>query len=167
MFNFKIPYILLLIPVITYLFFRKNSNGAIKVPGIQVIKKYSKTNKKHLLGKLFIYLSSLVMIIALARPQTTTESKVVKKEGIDIVISLDLSKSMEAVDFIPNRLEKSKEILAQFIDKRPNDRLSLVVFGGEAYTKVPLTFDHDVLKTMVSTITTDDISSNNRTAIGM
>ncbi|MGL4946209.1 MAG: vWA domain-containing protein, partial [Cetobacterium sp.] len=122
MFNFKIPYILLLIPVITYLFFRKNSNGAIKVPGIQVIKKYSKTNKKHLLGKLFIYLSSLVMIIALARPQTTTESKVVKKEGIDIVISLDLSKSMETVDFIPNRLEKSKEILAQFIDKRPNDR---------------------------------------------
>ncbi|MGL4946783.1 MAG: VWA domain-containing protein, partial [Cetobacterium sp.] len=91
----------------------------------------------------------------------------VKKEGIDIVISLDLSKSMETVDFIPNRLEKSKEILAQFIDKRPNDRLSLVVFGGEAYTKVPLTFDHDVLKTMVSTITTDDISSNNRTAIGM
>lgn len=167
MFNFKMPYILLLIPIVTYLFFKKKSNGAIKVPGIQVIKKYSKINKKHLLGKVFIYLSTVCIILALARPQTRSERKIVKKDGIDIVISLDLSKSMETPDFNPNRIEKSKEILTQFIDKRPNDRLSLVIFGGEAYTKVPLTFDHNVLKNTVSTITTDDISSNNRTAIGM
>ncbi|MGL5349768.1 MAG: vWA domain-containing protein [Cetobacterium sp.] len=167
MFNFKLPYILLLIPIVTYLFFRKRASGAIKVPGIQIIKKHSKGSKKHLLGKVLIYLSTIFMIFALARPQVTSEGKIIKKDGIDIVISLDLSKSMEARDFNPNRLEKSKEILNTFVDKRANDRISLVVFGGEAYTKVPLTFDHDVLKNMISTITTDDISSNNRTAIGM
>lgn len=167
MYNFKIPYILILIPIVTYLFFRKRSQGAIKVPGIQIIKKYSKGSKKHLLGRVFMYLSTVFMILALARPQLTTEGKVVKKDGIDIAIALDLSKSMEARDFNPNRLEKSKELLNDFVDKRPNDRLSLVVFGGEAYTKVPLTFDHSVLKNMISNITTDDITSNNRTAIGM
>lgn len=167
MYNFKMPYILVLIPIVTYLFFRKRSQGAIKVPGIQIIKKYSKGSKKHILGRIFIYLSTVFMILALARPQLTTEGKVVKKDGIDIAIALDLSKSMEARDFNPNRLEKSKELLKEFIDKRPNDRLSLVVFGGEAYTKVPLTFDHSVLKNMISNITTDDITSNNRTAIGM
>ncbi|ERT69111.1 hypothetical protein HMPREF0202_01078 [Cetobacterium somerae ATCC BAA-474] len=167
MYNFKMPYILVLIPIVTYLFFRKRSQGAIKVPGIQIIKKYSKGSKKHLLGRVFMYLSTVFMILALARPQLTTEGKVVKKDGIDIAIALDLSKSMEARDFNPNRLEKSKELLKEFIDKRPNDRLSLVVFGGEAYTKVPLTFDHSVLKNMISNITTDDITSNNRTAIGM
>nr|WP_221892840.1 VWA domain-containing protein [Cetobacterium sp. 2G large] len=161
------PYILVLIPIVTYLFFRKRSQGAIRVPGIQIIKKYSKGSKKHLLGRIFMYLSTVFMILALARPQLTTEGKVVKKDGIDIAIALDLSKSMEARDFNPNRLEKSKELLKEFIDKRPNDRLSLVVFGGEAYTKVPLTFDHSVLKNMISNITTDDITSNNRTAIGM
>ncbi len=167
MYNFKMPYILVLIPIVTYLFFRKRSQGAIRVPGIQIIKKYSKGSKKHLLGRIFMYLSTVFMILALARPQLTTEGKVVKKDGIDIAIALDLSKSMEARDFNPNRLEKSKELLKEFIDKRPNDRLSLVVFGGEAYTKVPLTFDHSVLKDMISNITTDDITSNNRTAIGM
>ena len=167
MYNFKIPYILILIPIVTYLFFRKRSQGAIKVPGIQIIKKYSKGSKKHFLGRIFMYLSTVFMILALARPQLTTEGKVVKKDGIDIAIALDLSKSMEARDFNPNRLEKSKELLNEFVDKRPNDRLSLVVFGGEAYTKVPLTFDHSVLKNMISNITTDDITSNNRTAIGM
>nr|WP_274722643.1 VWA domain-containing protein [Cetobacterium somerae] len=156
-----------MIPIVTYLFFRKRSQGAIKVPGIQIIKKYSKGSKKHLLGRVFMYLSTVFMILALARPQLTTEGKVVKKDGIDIAIALDLSKSMEARDFNPNRLEKSKELLNEFVDKRPNDRLSLVVFGGEAYTKVPLTFDHSVLKNMISNITTDDITSNNRTAIGM
>ena len=95
------------------------------------------------------------------------ENKVVKKNGIDIAISLDLSQSMLQDDFSPNRLEKAKEVLGEFIDKRGNDRLSLIVFGGDAYTKVPLTFDHNVVKEMVSKLTVDDITSNNRTAIGM
>ncbi|MDY2800642.1 MAG: VWA domain-containing protein, partial [Fusobacterium mortiferum] len=75
--------------------------------------------------------------------------------------------SMLQRDFKPNRLETAKKLLEEFIDKRINDRISLVVFGGDAYTKVPLTFDHNVVKDITSKLTTDDITSNNRTAIGM
>nr|WP_307775994.1 VWA domain-containing protein [uncultured Cetobacterium sp.] len=167
MITFKYPYFLLLLPFLIYIFFRKKSIGAVKVPGINDFKKYAKKSKKHLLGKIFIFLSTVLMTFALARPQIINESKSMKKNGIDIVIALDLSKSMEGRDFNPNRLEKSKEILQGFIDKRPDDRISLVVFGGDAYTKVPLTFDHDALKSVTKDLTTDDITSNNRTAIGM
>ncbi len=167
MFKFQMPYLLFLIPIVTYLFFKKKSQGSIKLPSVENFKSFSKKSKKHLIGKIFIYLSTLLMIIALARPQNVITGQFIKKDGIDIVISLDLSKSMEQTDFTPSRIEKSKELLKQFIDDRDSDRISLVVFGGEAYTKVPLTFDHNVLKTVISEITTDDITSNNRTAIGM
>ena len=167
MFKFASPYFLLLIPIIIYLFLRKRSNLGITVPGIEPLKAYKIKSKKHLLGKYLILLSLILMCVALARPQMIYENRVVKKNGIDIAISLDLSQSMLQDDFSPNRLEKAKEVLGEFIDKRGNDRLSLIVFGGDAYTKVPLTFDHNVVKEMVSKLTVDDITSNNRTAIGM
>lgn len=167
MFKFASPYFLLLIPIIIYLFFRKRSNLGITVPGIEPLRAYKIKSKKYLLGKYLILLSLILMCVALARPQMIYENRVVKKNGIDIAISLDLSQSMLQDDFSPNRLEKAKEVLGEFIDKRRNDRLSLIVFGGDAYTKVPLTFDHNVVKEMVSKLTVDDITSNNRTAIGM
>ena len=167
MFKFASPYFLLLIPIIIYLFLRKRSNLGITVPGIEPLRTYKIKSKKYLLGKYLILLSLILMCVALARPQMIYENKVVKKNGIDIAISLDLSQSMLQDDFSPNRLEKAKEVLGEFIDKRGNDRLSLIVFGGDAYTKVPLTFDHNVVKEMVSKLTVDDITSNNRTAIGM
>lgn len=167
MFKFASPYFLLLIPIIIYLFLRKRSNLGITVPGIEPLRAYKIKSKKYLLGKYLILLSLILMCVALARPQMIYENRVVKKNGIDIAISLDLSQSMLQDDFSPNRLEKAKEVLGEFIDKRGNDRLSLIVFGGDAYTKVPLTFDHNVVKEMVSKLTVDDITSNNRTAIGM
>ena len=167
MFKFASPYFLLLIPIIIYLFLRKRSNLGITVPGIEPLRAYKIKSKKYLLGKYLILLSLILMCVALARPQMIYENRVVKKIGIDIAISLDLSQSMLQDDFSPNRLEKAKEVLGEFIDKRGNDRLSLIVFGGDAYTKVPLTFDHNVVKEMVSKLTVDDITSNNRTAIGM
>ena len=167
MFKFASPYFLLLIPIIIYLFLRKRSNLGITVPGIEPLRSYKIKSKKYLLGKYLILLSLILMCVALARPQMIYENRVVKKNGIDIAISLDLSQSMLQEDFSPNRLEKAKEVLGEFIDKRGDDRLSLIVFGGDAYTKVPLTFDHNVVKEMVSKLTVDDITSNNRTAIGM
>lgn len=167
MFKFASPYFLLLIPIIIYLFLRKRSNLGITVPGIEPLRAYKIKSKNYLLGKYLILLSLILMCVALARPQMIYENRVVKKNGIDIAISLDLSQSMLQDDFSPNRLEKAKEVLGEFIDKRGNDRLSLIVFGGDAYTKVPLTFDHNVVKEMVSKLTVDDITSNNRTAIGM
>lgn len=167
MFKFENPYFLLLILVLLYIFFRKKNRGSIKVPSIEAVKKYNKKSYKHLFGKFFILSSLILMIIALSRPIYQTKDNRIKKDGIDIVISLDLSQSMLQQDFKPNRLEKAKSLLNDFINKRNNDRISLVVFGGDAYTKVPLTFDHSVVKNIVSKLTVNDITSNNRTAIGM
>lgn len=167
MFKFASPYFLALIPLLLILFLRKRKNRGIEVPGIEPIKNFKIKTKKYLLGKYLILTSLILMSVALARPQMVYENRVVKKNGIDIAISLDLSQSMLQEDFQPNRLEKAKEVLSEFVDKRGDDRLSLIVFGGDAYTKVPLTFDHNVVKEMVSKLTVDDITSNNRTAIGM
>ena len=166
MFKFNDPYFFILIPFIIYLFFRKEKLKGIKVPSIQGIKKYSLNSKKYLIGKYFILISCILMVIGLARPQRISDKKI-KKDGIDIVVALDLSKSMLQEDFNPNRLEKSKELLSKFIAQRVNDRIGLVIFGGDAYTKIPLTFDNSMLREVVEKIKVDDITSNNRTAIGM
>ena len=166
MFKFNDPYFFILIPFIIYLFFKKEKSKGIKVPSIQGIKKYSLNSKKYLIGKYFILISCILMVIGLARPQRISDKKI-KKDGIDIVVALDLSKSMLQEDFNPNRLEKSKELLSKFISQRVNDRMGLVIFGGDAYTKIPLTFDNSMLRDVVEKIKVDDITSNNRTAIGM
>lgn len=166
MFKFNDPYFFILIPFIIYLFFRKEKSKGITVPSVQEIKKYSLNSKKYLIGKYFITLSCILMIFGLARPQRISDKKI-KKDGIDIVVALDLSKSMLQEDFNPNRLEKSKELLSKFISQRVNDRIGLVTFGGDAYTKIPLTFDNSMLREVVEKIKVDDITSNNRTAIGM
>lgn len=166
MFKFNDPYFFILIPFIIYLFFRKEKSKGIKVPSIQGIKKYSLNSKRYLIGKYFILISYILMVVGLARPQRISDKKI-KKDGIDIVVALDLSKSMLQEDFNPNRLEKSKELLSKFISQRVNDRMGLVIFGGDAYTKIPLTFDNSMLREVVEKIKVDDITSNNRTAIGM
>jgi Ca-activated chloride channel family protein len=84
-------------------------------------------------------------VVALARPQSMLSRQEMKVEGIDIVMALDLSGSMLAEDFKPNRLEAAKKVAADFVEGRKNDRMGLVVFAGEAFTQVPLTVDHHVL----------------------
>lgn len=86
-----------------------------------------------------------VLVIALARPQTRERGGQVEVEGIDIVVALDLSNSMEADDLAPNRLEAAKRVLRDFITRRRSDRLGLVVFGRDAYTYCPLTLDYSAL----------------------
>lgn len=87
-----------------------------------------------------------LLIIALARPQSADKWQNVEREGIDIVISMDISASMLAKDLRPDRLEASKRVAMSFIDGRPNDRIGLVVFEGEAFTQCPITTDHRILK---------------------
>jgi Ca-activated chloride channel family protein len=105
-------------------------------------------------------------LIALARPQErNTRTRDHSVEGIDIMIALDLSNSMEAADFRPqNRLKVAKDVLSEFIDKRSNDRIGLVVFSGAAYTQAPLTLDYPVLKMIVSQLRTRILEDG--TAIG-
>ena len=100
----------------------------------------------------FIALS--LIIVALARPQVVSSEKDIKTEGIDIVISMDVSSSMEAEDFKPNRLEAAKTTAKEFIDYRLNDRIGLVIFAAESFTQCPVTIDHDILKSFFKDIKT-------------
>jgi Ca-activated chloride channel family protein len=89
------------------------------------------------------------LIIALARPQTRNDEQLVNGEGIDIVLCLDISGSMLAQDFTPNRMEAAKNVASEFIDHRPTDRIGLVIFSGESFTMCPLTTDRTVLKSQL------------------
>jgi Ca-activated chloride channel family protein len=100
-------------------------------------------------------IGTTLAIVALAKPQDPEDVEDYKNkniEGIDVVISLDVSGSMQADDFKPNRLESAKKTAIEFIDQRPNDRIGLVVYGTEAYTQAPLTHDHDLLKELIEDI---------------
>ena len=97
----------------------------------------------------FRVLTICCLIIALARPQTRNDEQLVNGEGIDIVLCLDISGSMLAQDFTPNRMEAAKNVASEFIDNRPTDRIGLVIFSGEAFTMCPLTTDRNVLKTQL------------------
>lgn len=104
------------------------------------------------------------MVVALARPQSQLSRQEMTVEGIDIVMAMDLSGSMLAEDFKPNRLEAAKKVAADFIDGRKNDRMGLVVFAGEAFTQVPLTIDHQVLLKQLGSLKSGTIRDG--TALG-
>jgi Ca-activated chloride channel family protein len=110
-------------------------------------------------------LSIVLVAVALARPQTSRPVGDIELEGIDIVIALDLSGSMEAEDLVPNRLIAAKSVIERFVRRRPHDRIGLVVFGREAYTHVPLTLDHGTFLRMLSELQLGIIDGN-ATAIG-
>lgn len=110
-------------------------------------------------------LAVAVLIIALARPQSVSTRESVNTEGIDIVLVLDISGSMLAEDFSPNRLVAAKEVAAEFIRGRENDRIGLVVFSGQSFTQCPLTTDYSVLLGLLSDIKNGMIEDG--TAIGL
>jgi Ca-activated chloride channel family protein len=107
----------------------------------------------------------MLFIVALARPQSSSSSREIETEGIDIVIALDISGSMLAEDFKPNRLEAAKKITEKFIDSRVNDRIGLVIFSAKSFTQCPITIDHTVLKNLLKEIKSGLIEDG--TAIGM
>jgi Ca-activated chloride channel homolog len=104
------------------------------------------------------------MVVALARPQSSSAGQDVRIEGIDIMIALDVSGSMLARDLKPDRMEASKDVAQSFIKGRPNDRIGLVIFSGETFTQVPLTTDHAILQNMFEGIRSGMIEDG--TAIG-
>ena len=115
----------------------------------------------------FRIITLLLVIVALARPQEISNSTRTKtSSGIDIVIAVDISSSMLAQDLKPNRLEALKTVASQFINDRINDRIGLVIYAGESYTKTPVTSDKDVVIRSLSDITFDGVIEDG-TAIGM
>ena len=105
------------------------------------------------------------LIIALARPQNTNSWQKDSIEGIDIMLAMDVSGSMQAMDFKPNRLEAAKDVAISFINNRPNDNIGMVTFAGESFTQCPLTTDHTVLLNMVQDLQMGVLDDG--TAIGM
>lgn len=110
-------------------------------------------------------ITCILLIIAIARPQSSSSKDKIHTNGIDIVLALDISTSMLEKDFKPNRLEAAKEVAAEFVNERPNDRIGLVVFAGESFTQCPTTIDHNVVIKQIKEIKNGALIDG--TAIGM
>ena len=161
-------YLLIIIPllVVWYIFKNSASFAELYFPTFDPFKNLKKTSKQrfyHILIALRL-LTVVLLIIALARPQSKHSKQDVNIEGIDIVMAYDISGSMLAEDFKPNRLEAARNVAINFINGRPNDRIGLVIFSGEAFTQCPLTTDHSVLKNLFLSVKSGIIEDG--TAIG-
>lgn len=161
-------WLLLLLPLaaLWYFFKRKEQTPSLKISSIKGFSSQGFLPKLKPLLFLLRILALAAIIVAIARPQTkevSTKTKTTK--GIDIVMAIDVSSSMLARDLKPNRLSALKKVAADFIRKRPNDRIGLVAYAGEGYTKTPITSDKSIVLSSLREITYGQL--NDGTAIGM
>lgn len=171
-FEFAHPYFLIAIPILLvgfglwFYFQYKKQYPTLTLSNTQSIKEKQALRGyfKPVLPVLRL-LSLIFIVVALARPQTSNSKEEVSTYGIDIVVSVDISTSMLARDFEPNRLEASKVVANEFIENRPSDRFGLVVFAGESFTQCPLTTDHVVVREQMNKIENGFLEDG--TAIGM
>ena len=144
--------LLLVIPllVVWYFYRSKKQTADLQMSSTEGFAQVGRNLKFYVYHSLYVLrlLAVTLLIIALARPQTSLSRQDISVEGIDLVIALDVSGSMLAMDFKPDRLEAAKDLAIEFIDGRPNDRIGLVIFSGETFTQCPLTTDHAVLKNL-------------------
>jgi len=161
-------YLLIIIPLMIgfYIFKQQKASASLRVPGSAPFEKSGKTFRHLIRHLLFGFRTAAVglLIIVVARPQSTNNFQDVSTEGIDIILTLDISGSMLARDFKPDRVEASKNIATEFITGRPYDRIGLVVFSGESFTQCPLTTDHAALINLLREIKCGMIEDG--TAIG-
>jgi len=162
-------YLLILVPAMVawYIIKQHKTSAALTIPGADRFGEKTVTFRNYLRHILFGLRSLVIalLIIVFARPQSTDSFQNVSTEGIDIMLALDISGSMLARDFKPDRLEASKNVATEFISGRPFDRMGLVVFSGESFTQCPLTTDHAVLINLLREIKSGMIEDG--TAIGM
>jgi Ca-activated chloride channel family protein len=140
-------------------------NQKLPVALVKSDLKSSPLNLIRFFPELVLSIVIALLLIALARPQRTNEKVEQWTEGIDIMIALDISQSMQIEDFKPNRLEAAKDVARDFIKGRKQDRIGLVVFSGDAFSLAPLTTDYDLLKNYLNDISFEMIESRG-TAIG-
>lgn len=114
---------------------------------------------KSILKMLVVVLALSSLVIALVNPKMGTKIKTIKREGVDIVFALDVSKSMLAEDIVPNRLEKSKQIISKIIDKLGSDRVGIIIYAGNAYPLLPITTDQAAAKMFLQNADPDMVSS--------
>ncbi|HEV8539430.1 MAG TPA: VWA domain-containing protein [Bacteroidota bacterium] len=160
--------LLLLVPAMVFWYWKRQNSQLVEMQfsTLKVVHSIPRSWRQRLWHLIFVcrLIAFVFLTIALARPQSTSRGENVSTEGIDIVLATDISGSMLAEDFRPNRVEASKKVAAEFIDDRPNDRIALVIFAGESFTQCPPTLDHSVLKNLLSQVKTGMIEDG--TAIG-
>lgn len=160
--------LLLLLPAVIW-WYRKQYRrryATLRMSSLQSVEKTSSTKGRlRALLPLLRLFAFLLLVLALARPRELFKEEEVNAEGIDIMLVMDLSSSMLARDFEPDRLEVCKRVAIEFVEKRPYDRIGLSVFAGEAYTQCPLTTDHRVVKDFLSELSCGTLEDG--TAIGM
>ena len=162
-------WLLLLLPLMLlwYWFWNKKSQANVTFSTTIAFKK-TKSWSDALYHLLFVLrmIAIALIVVALARPQTHSENAKTKiTDGIDIVMAIDVSASMLSQDLKPNRFEALKKVASQFVKDRPNDRIGLVIYAGESYTKTPVTTDKSIILNALSEITYGQIEDG--TAIGM
>jgi len=166
----KILFLLLLvIPMVAWYIFKLKSASSVQVSSIKSVEELP-VSYKEILSHVIFGLRMLVfslLVIALARPQSSNSWENVTTQGIDIVLALDISSSMLAQDLRPDRLEASKDVAIEFISGRPDDRLGLVVFSGESFTQCPLTTDHSVLINLFKDIKSGMIEDGTAIGVGL
>lgn len=170
--SFAQPYffaLLLLLPLMIWwqLRDRKWQQPSLRVTSINSLKQVQPGWKVRFRPVLFVLrlLAIAGITVALARPQSSNVTESVDSDGIDIVLSLDVSGSMMAEDLKPNRIDAAKQVAADFVDKRVNDRIGLVIFSGESFTQCPITIDHNVVKEQLAQVKSGMLTDG--TAIGM
>jgi Ca-activated chloride channel homolog len=162
-------YLLLLLPAIGYYLWwrRKKMTVVLQFSSLKAFQNIPRSLRERLRHvPLVLRLSAIAfLIIAMARPQSVSDKQNISTEGIDIVLELDISGSMLAEDFNPNRIEAAKQVASEFVDGRANDRIGLVVFSAESFTQCPLTTDYLVLKNLLREVKNGMIADG--TAIGL
>ena len=165
--------LLLLIPYLIWYFrYRKKSEPAMRMSDTFAYKNVVKSWRMRLLHvpMLLRLLSFVLIVLALARPQTHNSWGNRTVEGIDIMLAMDVSTSMLAEDLSPNRMEAAKAVAAEFISGRPDDNIGLTIFAGEAFTQCPMTADHQSLLNLLQNVRTDIAARGlieDGTAVGM
>jgi len=160
--------LLLFLPLIAFWYYRQQGQYYVpmKMPSLEGLTGVSSwRGKLRSLLPILRILSFIALVIAMARPQEVLKEEEVTADGIDITLVIDLSSSMLAQDFKPDRLQVSKQVASDFVDKREYDRIGLAVFAGEAFTQCPLTTDHRVVKEFMAGLKCGILQDG--TAIGM
>ena len=165
--------LLLIIPyLLWYMMYRKKSEPTMRVSDTFVYRFAPKSWRVRLMPlQMLLRIAAFVLIVlVLARPQTSDSWQNKSVEGIDIMLAIDVSTSMLAEDLKPNRLDAAKQVAAEFISGRPNDNIGLTIFAGEAFTQCPMTTDHSSLLNLLQNVRTDIAARGliqDGTAIGM
>ena len=161
--------LLLLIPIVAwYIWKNGKTSPSLRMSTTETFKGIKKSYKVYLLHLPFVFriLALIALVFALARPQSSDNLSNKNVEGINIVMTMDISESMRAEDLKPTRLEAAKKIGAEFIMNRTNDNIGLVVFAGESFTQSPLTTDKTALVSLLNNVS-DDMVEDKGTAIGL